>query len=108
AAQHELDVLVQLTGNLAHGAGEFRVDLPDRDHADVDDGFLQLVKLAIETARDLGQLVRRQARLLRLDVTVERLELRLLDDQLAHDVHDVIELGDVDAHGLRQRAEGEV
>ena len=112
AAQHQLDLFVQLARDFAHGARELRVDLPDRHHARLDDRFLQLVELAVEVARDLGQLVRGEPRLLQrlalMQRARERIELRLLDDQLADDVHDVIELADVDAHGLRDRAQRQV
>ena len=93
AAQHELDLFVQLARDLAHGARELRVDLPDRHHAHLDDRLLQLVQLAVEIARDLRQLVRRASAPAAIVVRArERLELRLLDDQLADDVHHVIEL----------------
>src|SRR5205807_5738706 len=79
------------------------------NHARLDDRLLQLVEFAVEVARDLGQLVRGQPGLLQrlalMQRARERIELRLFDDQFADDVHDVIEFADVDANGLRDRAQ---
>ena len=86
-------------------------DLPERHHAHLEDAALHLREVPIE-ARDAGAAssMRELAQLARRARTRSR-EARdraAHDRELADDVHQVIELADVDAHRLAHRSQREL
>ena len=103
AAQHQLDLLVQLARDFAHRAGQLRVDLSDGHQPHLHDRLLHLVELAVDRAGDLLELVGSDTPRLAARRARMRFQPRLLDQQLTDDVHHGIELGDVDSHGRGDR-----
>ena len=107
AFEDELDLLALLPGEIAHHAREALEDVPDRQHPDVHDGLLEL-------RRDPGDLLDRVQEPLGQGAVLQRVaqllarlgELRPVDDQLPHEVQQVVELGEVDPH--RAGAGGDV
>ncbi len=90
----------------SHHAREFFEDLAERHHAHVEDALLQFVEAAAERAQLVVQRARElRLRAIRLHAVEDLLEAGARDGQLADDVHQVIELADVDADGLRDRFE---
>ena len=108
ALQHELDALALLAREVAHQPREALEDVADRQHPHVHDRLLQLRRGARHPVDGLEQ-VRPHAGQHLGHVPRELAELGPVDDQLPHQVEQVIELGEVDAHHARaQPAPGAV
>ena len=101
AGDLQLDLLLHLAGQLAHHAGELVEDLVEGDHAHLEDAALQLGEPPLQPAAGLVQLGR-QHRVdpLGLEPLGQRLQRALHQHQLAHHVHEPVQLADVDAHRL--------
>ena len=104
ALQDQLDVLAGLAGEVAHQAREALEDVADGEHADVHDRLLQrggdgrdLLHRGLQLAARLAA-----AELLR-HLLAELLQLGAMDDQLADQVQQVVELGEVHADHVRAR-----
>ena len=101
AFDDQLDLLVQAHGDVAHDAREAVEDGLDGQHAQAGD-------LILELAGDAGELLRILVGLSRQRIVAEPhgqelgalLQAGLVDDQLADEVHQLVEAGDVDADGL--------
>ena len=107
AAGHlEVDLLPHLAGDLPDHPRELVEDLLERDHPDLEDALLQLREPPLEGAVRVEQLGgERGVPALRLDPLGDRLQRRLHEHELADDLHEPVELADVDAHRLRDRAQ---
>ena len=105
ALQHQLDALALLAREVAHQPREALEDVADRQHPHVHDRLLQLRRGARHPVDGLEQLRPHAGQRLR-DLPRQLAELRPVDDQLAHQVEQVIELGEVDAHHARARRPG--
>ena len=91
-----------LAGEVAHQAREALEDVADGEHPDVHHRLLQRGGDGRDLVHGGLQLAARvaAAELLR-HLLAELLQLRAVDDQLAHQVQQVVELGEVDAHHVR-------
>ena len=102
AFEDQLHVLALLSGQVAHQTGKALEDVPDGEHPDVHDRLLELPAHPGDLVDRLEHLA---ARLVRDEhggeVLRGLLELGAVDDQLADQVQEVIELGEVDAHHAR-------
>ena len=102
ALQDQLDVLPLLPGEVAHQPRKALEDMADGQHADVHHRFLQL-------GGDRRHLLHRREQLGHLPLAPQLLgqlaaqlvELRAVDDQLAHEIEQVIELDEVHADHAR-------
>jgi hypothetical protein len=101
AFDDQLDFLVEAHGDVAHDTREAVEDGLDRQHAQAGD-------LILELAGDAGELLRILVGLAGQRIVAEPdgqelgalLQAGLVDDQLADEVHQFVEAGDVDADGL--------
>ena len=108
AVHPQVDLLAELLRELAHDPVEPREDLADRHHPGVDDPLLQLAQVALEIARRLLEVPPGAGGPGLGDQVAADLEDRgLVDDQLADDVHQAVELADVHAHRVGERAHRE-
>src|SRR4029079_9224689 len=83
--------------------------LPERDHAHFEDAILNLREVALERAMQAVKLRSELARAAPLANAVDEPADSSADDrELAHDVHQVIELANVDAHRLRDGAKRQI
>ena len=106
AVHPQVDLLAELLRELAHDPVEPGEDLPDRHHPRVDDPLLQLAQVALEVARRLLQVAPDPGGAGLGDQFAADLDDRgLVDDQLADDVHQAVELADVHAHRVGERAQ---
>ncbi len=96
AGEHELDLLVEPRREVADEPGEAEEDRLDRDHAHLHHHRLQGLRGAREILHRL--LEAGDARPVR-----DRLGVRALDDELPHQVHQLVEPLRVHAHRARQR-----
>ena len=92
ADELELDVLAELAREVADEPREAQEDGLDGDHADLHHDRLQGVRAAREVLHGL-----REAR--HLGLGGEDLDLGALDDELAHEVHQLVQALGVDADG---------
>ncbi len=107
AGDDQVDELVGVAADLADDARELVEDLPERHHAHLEDALLHRAEVPLEGALEALHVGRQLA----LDVLgaepLHEARQRGADDgQLAHDVHQAVELVDVDAHRLGHRADG--
>ena len=101
ALDDELDLLVEPDGHVAHDPREAVEDGLDRQHA-------QAGHLVLQLAGDAGELLRVLVGLARQRIVAQPrgqelgalLKSGLVDDQLADEVHELVETRDVDADGL--------
>ena len=100
ALQDELDLLALLAGEVAHQPREALEDVADGQHPHVHDRLLQLRRDARHLADGLEQLRPRAGHHVG-DLAGQLVELRAVDDQLADQVQQVVELGEVDPHHAR-------
>ena len=102
-----VDLLAELRRKVAHQSREAAEDRLDRHHPEVRDAGL-------ESIDDLGELAGAVLGLGREDILAQpgrelpglASQARLLDDQLPDEVHEVVELGDVDPDGVGGRRAG--
>ena len=92
ADELELDLLAELAREVADEPREAQEDGLHGDHPDLHDDRLQGVRAAREVLHGL-----REAR--DLGLGGEDLDLGALDDELAHEVHELVQALGVDAHG---------
>ena len=107
AGDDQVDELVGVAADLADDARELVEHLPQRHHAHLEDALLHRPEVPVEGALQPLHVGRQLA----LDVLgAEPLDQPRQrgahDRQLAHDVHQTVELVDVDAHRLGHRADG--
>ncbi len=88
--QLEVDLLGELRGEVAHEAREAEEDRLDGDHADLHDHGLQRLGGA-------GHLLHRVLEARDVRLRGERLEVRAVDHELAHGVHELVQALRVDA-----------
>ena len=102
ALEDQLDLLALLARQVAHEAGKALEDVPDGKHPDVHDRLLELAAHPGDLVHGLEQLA---ARLVqhesRGQVLGDLLQLGAVDDQLADQVQQVVELGEVHPHHAR-------
>ncbi len=92
--EHELDLLVELAREVAHEAREAQEDGLHRDHAHLHDHGLQRLRGPGEVLHGLREPGH-------VGLAHERLDVRALDDELGHVVHEGVEALRVDADGAR-------
>ena len=92
ADEPQLDLLAELGGEVAHQPREAQEDGLDRDHADLHDHRLQRLRGAREVLHRLREPGH-------VGVGGERLDVRAVHDELAHEVHELVEPLGVDADG---------
>ena len=93
ALDREVDVLVEFLGDVANHARETVEHLADGNHAHLHDDVLQVRRHAIHLLQSLRQFRHAVRR-------ADLLKAHLVDDELANEVHEVVELLNVNAHGL--------
>jgi hypothetical protein len=103
AFQDQLDLLARLAREVAHQAREALEHVPDGEHPHVHDRLLELLRHAATWCTAASRLARRRAAPPRRQRPGHLLELRAMDDQLADQVQQVVELGELDAHHARLR-----
>ena len=104
ALQDQLDLLALLAGQVPHQPGEALEDVADGQHADVHHRLLEHRGDAAHVLYGGHQLAARRASGHRLHQVLAELEqLGAGDDQLAHQVQQVVELREVHAHGAGLR-----
>ena len=106
AAQLEPHVLAEVDAQAAHDARDLLEDLRERDHAHVEHGRLELAQLAVERLVHLRE-VAADARRRRVGAEPRHqlADRAALDHELADQVHQLVELVDVDAHRVADRLE---
>ena len=92
ADELQLDLLAELGREVAHEPREAQEDGLDRDHPDLHDHRLQGVRGAREVLHRLREAGH-------VGLGGERLDLRAVQDELAHEVHQLVEPLGVDADG---------
>ena len=107
AAKDQLDVLPHFASDLPGRARDLRKDLTDRNHPDLDHRALQLLELSREVPGDLSKLISKGL-IFQRDGADQSLQLCLLHEKLADDVHHVVQAADVHPHRLRDRPDGEL
>src|SRR6266851_4878193 len=95
AGEFEFDFLGELARKIVHDARKAVERKADRQHANLHDAFLQLARIARELRKSLAQ----AAQIIGIDAVGEAREHRLCDEQLTHQVDDVIDLLGSDADG---------
>ncbi len=109
AGDDEVDLLARLAGDAAHQPRQLVEHLAHRDHARFEQPALQRVQLALQLPRLARQLLAPQLGEHQRAVLPRRLghalEVGLDEQQLAHRVHQPVQLADVHAHRLRERAQ---
>jgi hypothetical protein len=90
--EDQLDLLVELQGKVAHEPREAQEDGLDGDHPDLHDHRLQRLRGAREV-------LHRGDEPGHLGAGGERLDVRPVDDELPHGVHERVEPLSVDRHG---------
>ena len=103
ALQHQLDLLALAVGEVADEAREALEDVADGQHPHVHDRLLQLGRDAGHLVHGLEQLRAERGRG-GGDLAAQLHQLGAVHDQLADQVQQVVELGEVDAHHARTRA----
>src|SRR5690606_37143694 len=95
AGDDEADLLAVLARDLAHDARELLEDLPERHHADVEDAVLELEEVTLEAAVDAVQIDGELTHPAHVPEPLGHADHGAPDDrELAHDVHEVVELLD--------------
>jgi hypothetical protein len=93
--QPELDALAELEAEVAHQPGQLAPRAADRLHARAHHAFL-------EFRRDVAQPLHRRLQAAHLAAAGQLEELVPSQDQLAHEIHELLEQIDPDAQGLRR------
>ncbi len=104
-ADFEIDPFTLLIGNPPDNPGHLVKQLPDRNHADIHDPFLQFVQAALQNTRCLAQLRGEFFFLGSLEPITDIGNRALRQDELTNDVHEQIELVDIHPHGTADRAQ---
>src|SRR5579862_7190081 len=97
AGDLELDLLAESLRQIAHHAWEAAEYETDRQHAHAHDAFLQLAHVALELVEAGAEAVRGGS----LEDAAKLAQHRLRDDELAHGVHELVDLLDAHANGSR-------
>jgi hypothetical protein len=103
----QADVLVELAPQAAQNARDLVEDLAQGNHPDVEDRGLQALEPAIQRLVDLGQVVSDSGGLGVVEKPLNDVaDGAALDDELTDQVHQLVELPDVDANGVADRLQG--
>src|SRR6266567_1108312 len=102
-AEHlQFDLFPLFPGNLPDNPGHLLEQLSNGDHPDLHDPFLQLVQFTVEPLRRLQKLQCQRGKTVTLHPEGKLGDRRVAEDQLPHDIHQLIELGDIDPHRLAE------
>src|SRR6185437_4625459 len=93
----QLDLLAEALRQVAHHAREAAENEGDGQHANPHDAFLQLAHVALELPEAGAQLLRIRP----VEVRAELTQHRLRDHELAHGVHELVDLLHAHADGAR-------